>query len=159
MPLRENEVDASAPFRPDEQLYRRVLPQEELSDGEIDPTRFNSISFKKEVESAPSVLRGAFATPEDAVHPDCADQKDVSHQFVYSTSVSSLPKLIRSGDGKEFEIFPKHLPLPTCGAHSVVSCCRAGDDTKKYERPSPSARYDLRVKLAANMKKVLPVKG
>lgn len=154
MPVPESEVDPSRPFKPAEPLYRRVLPWEELSDGEIDPSRLNSVSFKKEVQSSPSVLRGEFAVPADALHKDCADQKDVSDNLVYYISVAELPPRINSDDGKQYCVFPLHFPLPTCGAHSVVSCCRTEDSTRKYERPSRSARNDLRVKLAAKMRKV-----
>ena len=45
LPRSEAEVDSSIPFIAAEQLFRRVLPSEELADGEIDPTRFNSVSF------------------------------------------------------------------------------------------------------------------
>jgi hypothetical protein len=154
LPLPENEVDNSTPFTPAEPLFRRVLPSEELSDGEIDPTRLNSVSFKKEIQSAPSVLRGLYASPEDALHKDCANQKDVTGQFVYYVGVGDLPDEIKSDDGKMFNVFPLHFPVPTCGAHSVISCCRKGDGTRAYEMPSPSARYDLRVKLAAKLQKI-----
>jgi hypothetical protein len=154
LPLSESEIDISTRFAADEQLYRRVFPSEELSDGEVDPTRFNSVSFKKEVQSAPSVLRSRFASPEDALHKDCAEQKDVSGQFVYYVLVQDLPGEIASDDEKRYSVFPLHFPLPTCGAHSVISCCLVGDDSRSYTKPSPSARYDLRVKLAARMQKV-----
>lgn len=153
MPLFENEVDPSAPFTEDELLFRRVLPSEEHN-GEIHPTQLNSVSFQKDVQSSPSVLRGKYASPKDALHSDCAGQKDVSDQSVYSIAVCDLPSTIRSNDGKIYSVFPLHFPLPTCGAHSVISCCLYGDQTKSYVRPSPSARYDLRVKLAAKMQKV-----
>jgi hypothetical protein len=154
LPLCDKEVDTSIAFAPEEALYRRVLPSEELDDGEIDPTRLNSVSFKKEVQSAPSVLRGKYATPEDVLHKDCADQKDVTGQLVYFVSVSDLPPEIHSDDGNASCVFPLHLPVPSCGAHSVISCCRKGDETRTYEKPSKSARYDLRVKLAAKMRKI-----
>jgi len=154
LPLSENEVDTSVPFAPEEELYRRVLPSEELADGEIDPTRLSSVSFKSDVQSSPSVLRSRYASPQDVLHKDCANQKDVSGQLIYFIAVNSLPRTIKSDDGREFEIFPLHLPFPTCGAHSVISCCRNGDPGRVYERPSQSARNDLRVKLAARMRKI-----
>src|SRR5580658_3023620 len=129
LPLSARSVDTSIPFSATEQLFRRVLPSEELTDGEIDLTRFNSVSFKKGVDGAPSVLRGRFSEPADALHRDCAGQKDVSNQFVYSISVGELPEEIHSDDGKHFSIYPLHLPEPTCGAHSVISSCRKGDDS------------------------------
>jgi hypothetical protein len=154
LPLTETEVDPSTPFEAQEQLYRRILSSEELLDGEIDPTRFNSVSFNKEVQSAPSVLRSHYASAEDALHKDCANQKDVSGQFVYYVFVRDLPGEIKSDDGKRYSVFPIHFPLPTCGAHAVVSCCLSGDQTRSYKKPSRSALNDLRVKLAAKMEKV-----
>lgn len=154
MPLRENEVDTSVPFTATEQLFRRVLPWEELADGEIDPTRFNSLSFNKVPDGAPSVLRGQFASPGDVLHRDCANDKDVSNQFVYSILVGELPTEIRSDDGNLFSVFPLHRPEPTWGAHSVISCCRSGDESRTYLPPSKSAKRDLRVKLAVRMRKI-----
>ena len=151
MPLGENEVDTSAPFQPDEMLYRRVLRSEELSDGEIYPTGLESVKFDKNAESAPSVLRSAFASAADALHRDCASQKDVSDQFVYSIRVAELPEVITCDTGKQYSVFPLHAPLPTCGAHSVISCCNLGDSTRTYQKPSRSARNDLRVKLATRL--------
>jgi hypothetical protein len=152
LPLRDSEVDSSRAFQADELLFRRVLPSEELEEGEIDPTRFNSISFKKELDGAPSVLRSQFASPEDALHPGCAGNKDVSQQKVYFIRVDELPIAIKSQDGKEFNVYPLHRPLPTCGAHSVIGCCISGDSTKTYTVPSQTAKNDLRVKLAAKMR-------
>lgn len=152
LPLRDFEVDSSRAFVADELLYRRILPSEELEDGEIDPTRFNSLSFKKELDGAPSVLRSQFASPEDALHPDCAGNKNVSQQRVYSIRVDELPEIIKSQDGKQYSVYPVHRPLPTCGAHSVIGSCMGGDLTKTYAVPSQTARNDLRVKLAAKMR-------
>jgi hypothetical protein len=159
LPLRDFEVDSTRAFAADELLYRRVLPSEELEEGEIDPTRFNSLSFKKELDGAPSVLRSQFASPQDALHPDCAGPKDVSQQRVYSIRVDELPGVIKSRDGKEYNVYPLHRPLPTCGAHSVIGSCMAGDLTKTYAVPSQTARNDLRVKLAAGMKRLSLVKN
>jgi hypothetical protein len=154
LPLRDSDVDSTRAFAADELLYRRVLPSEELADGEIDPTRFNSLSFKKELDGAPSVLRSQFAIPEDALHSDCAGDKNVSQQKVYSIRVDELPGQIKAQDGKAYSVYPVHRPLPTCGAHSVIGSCMAEDLTKTYAVPSQTARNDLRVKLAAKMRPV-----
>jgi hypothetical protein len=158
LPLRDSEVDSTHAFAADELLYRRVLPSEELEEGEIDPTRFNSLSFKKELDGAPSVLRSQFAAPEDALHPNCAGEKNVSEQKVYSIRVDELPAIIKSQDGKEYTVYPVHRPLPSCGAHSVIGSCIVEDLTKTYAIPSQTARNDLRVKLAARMRPVTLVK-
>lgn len=152
MPLRDCEVDPSRAFAADELLYRRIPSHEEIVSGEIDPTRFNSISFNKEVDGAPSVLRSQFASPMDALHPECAGGKDVSQQRVYYIRVDELPPVVISQDGKEFSVYPLHRPLPTCGAHSVIGSCMAGDLTRTYKVPSRTALNDLRVKLAVRMR-------
>jgi hypothetical protein len=154
LPLRDSEVDSTRAFAADELLYRRVLSSEELEEGEIDPTRFNSLSFKKELDGAPSVLRSQFSTPADALHPDCAGSKNVSQQKVYSIRVDELPGIVKSQDGKEYSVYPLHRPMPTCGAHSVIGSCLAEDLTRTYAVPSQTARNDLRVKLAAKMRPV-----
>ena len=153
MPLRKNEVDTQIPFLPSELLYRRVRPTD-LVDGEIIPTSLNSISYGKEVKAAPSVLRGKYAKPEDALHKDCAEQKDVSDFLVYYLLVSDLPDEVRCDSGRLFSLFPFHLPEPTCGAHSVISCCIKGDISKTYVKPSSTAlKNDIRVKLAKKLQK------
>jgi hypothetical protein len=48
-----------------------------------------------------------------------------------------------------FASYAVHLPEPTCGAHSVIATCKAGDEQKTYQKPSRTAINDLRVKLAA----------
>jgi hypothetical protein len=154
LPRLESEVDSSASFSTDELLYRRVRREEELNEGEIDPTRFNSFSFKKGIEGAPSVLRGKFATATDALHPDCANGTDVSKLLVYGITTGDLPPVISSDCGKKFEVFPLHKPEPLCGAHSVVATCEAGDALRSYAIPTKSARNDLKVKLAAKMRPV-----
>lgn len=154
MPSRDCEVDPSRAFLADELLYRRVPPTEEIEEGEIDPTRFNSISFSGGLDGAPSVLRSGFATPLDALHPDCAGGKDVSQQRVYFIRVDDLPQIIVSKDGKQYGVYPSHRPQPTCGAHSVIGTCMAGDSNRTFTIPSKTARNDLRVKLAVRMKPV-----
>ena len=105
------------------------------------------MSFSKNVTGAPSVVRGRFAVPLDAVHPNCAGPTDVSHYLVYFIEVQQLPNQVPTGDGRNLIFFPLHLPLPDCGAHSVVSCCAVGDNDRTYVKPSPSARNALRVSL------------
>jgi len=153
LPSLESEVDISIQFTADEPLYRRIM-ESELTDGEIDPSRFNSVSFDKEVSGAPSVLRGMFATPLDALHPDCADGKDVSQHIVYFILVRNLPTVITSAEGKSFEFYPLHKPTPRCGAHSVIASCLFGDQSKVYAKPSRSVRNALRVKLATQLQSV-----
>jgi hypothetical protein len=150
LPLLEREVDTSVEFAPAEPLYRRISAAE-LTGGEIDPSRFNSVSFDKSIEGAPSVLRGRFAEPRDVLHPHCADGRDVTHFLIYFIFVQDLPDVIKSDDGKEFAFFPSHRPEPTCGAHSVIACCIAGDPARGYSKPTRPVRNQLRAKLAAKL--------
>lgn len=151
LPLLESEVDTSIDFSPEEPLYRRIM-ESELIDGEIDPSRFNSISFDKTMRGAPSVLRAKYAKPFDVLHADCAWGKDRSHDLVDFILVRDLPAHIKSDDGRIFVFYPSHQPERTCGAHSVIASCLADDPAKTYVKPSKSVRYDLRVKLAVGFK-------
>ncbi len=153
MPVGESDVDTSAAFTADELLYRRVA-ETELTGGEVDPSRLNSITFDKDVKGAPSVLRSRFAVPEDVLHSDCARGKDVSFYLVYSLRVDDLPAVLMSDDGKSFSAYPLHQPEPTCGAHSVIASCLAEDQSRAYVKLPRSARNDLRAKLAVRMKRV-----
>ena len=154
MPLLESEVDISVEFRPEEPLYRRILASE-LTNGEIGPNSLNSVSFDKNVSGAPSVLRGAFARPIDALHSDCAGGKNVSNHLVFFILVRDLPSPIQTPEGNAFEFYPLHKPLPTCGAHSVIASCSAGDPARAYAKPSRPARNDLRAKLAVLLQPVV----
>jgi hypothetical protein len=154
LPIGESDVDALAEFTADELLYRRVA-EAELTGGEVDPSRLNSITFDKDVKGAPSVLRGLFAVPADVLHSDCAGGKDVSHYLVYSLRVDDLPAALKSDDGKCFSTYPLHQPERACGAHSVIASCLAEDQSRAYVKLPRSARNDLRTKLAVRMKRVL----
>lgn len=154
MPLLENEVDISVEFAPEEPLYRRALASE-LVDGELVVSSLESVSFGKEVSGAPSVLRGRFAKPIDALHADCAGGKDVSRHLVYFILVRDLPDVIQTPEGNAFEFYPLHKPEPTCGAHSVIASCLAGDPTRVYAKPSRTVRNDLRAKLAVRLQRVV----
>jgi len=150
LPLLENQVDTNSAFSDEELLYRRVSTSE-LTGGELDPSRLNSISFDKEIDGAPSVLRGRFSSPLDAIHVDCAGGKDKSDCLVYFMAVGEIPGPLRSGDGRDL-VFPiVHRPLPRCGAHSVIGCCEEGNPEKTYVVPSRKVRNDLRAKLATRL--------
>jgi hypothetical protein len=153
LPLLESEVDISIEFAPEEPLFRRVSANE-LTDGEIDPSSLNSVSFNKEISGAPSVLRGKFASPSDVLHVDCAGGKDVSSHLVYFILVRDVPDIIHSDDGKSFAFYPLHLPVANCGAHSVIASCLAGDKARVYAKPSRPVRNALRAKLATRLQPV-----
>lgn len=153
MPLRDHEVDTTIPFDPDERLFRRFLPSE-IVDGEITPASLNSMGFEKLEQGAPSVVREHFGTIWDTLHPDCGGNTAKDFE-VFSVQVRNVPKGVKSTDGKEFDFFPRHAPMPACGAHSVISCCSAGDVSQTYTKPPSSARNDFRQKLARFFKQEL----
>lgn len=153
-PLTDSQVDKAQPFEASELLYRRVYPSEVNSVGELDPSSLSSISFSKDIKGSPSVLRSAFATPDDAIASECADGKDVSACSVFYIEVGRLPGPLAAGDGKNISFHPVHHPLPTCGAHSVIASYNSGDANREYVMPSRVVRNALRAKLAILMKDV-----
>jgi len=153
LPLKASEVDPEFPFSGGELLYRRLERRELNENGEIDPTRINSISFKVDVESAPSVMRSRFSSPEDVLHVLCAG-RDTAGWLVYFIRVDALPKQLKSGDGRSFDFFPKHVALIDCGAHSVVACAESSDAEKSYVRPSTKVINDFKVKFAVALRPV-----
>lgn len=153
LPLKASEVDATAPFTPEELLYRRVERSELNSKGEVDPTRINAISFKKDVESAPSVMRSRYSTPADVLHVLCAE-RDTTNWLVFSARVDGLPSGLKSGDGRSFDFFPKHVPLEDCGAHSVVASAQSDDVSKAYAKPSDGVVNAFKAKFATSLKRV-----
>jgi hypothetical protein len=154
LPRSDKEVDICRPFDGEELIFRRASPSEINSVGELDPSQLASVSFGKEFKGAPSVLRGAFSVPSDALTPDCSGGKDSSHCSVFQMKVTNLPKEVVSGDGRKFDFYPLHDPLPTCGAHSVISCCHSGDPQMEYVVPPRAVKNQLRSTLASFMKKV-----
>ena len=151
MPLKASEVDSTCPFSAQELLYRRLERRELNEKGEIDPTRINSVSFKANVEAAPSVMRSLFSAPEDVLHVLCAG-RDTSGWLVYAIRVDALPVGLRAGDGRSFDFLPRHIPLEDCGAHSVVACVESADATKSYVKPSAKVINDFKVKFALGLK-------
>ena len=152
MPRLASEVDVSVPFSPSEFLYRRAFPFELNSKGELVPTQLESFSFSKEVEGAPSFLRGEYAKPRDVIHQDCAGKTDVSSCSVLRMMVSELPGLLLAGDGKRYSFWPVHKPLPKCGAHCVIGSHLFGDLGRTYVKPSAAVVSQLRVEICRGLK-------
>ncbi len=120
-----------------------------VHDGQIDPV---ALGFQRPM----STLRSSEATPEDVLHPDCADGKTVTQQIVISFPLSILPTTIEDGAGKEFNVFPNHKPVPQCFAHTNLWCLDASlavdrtneisDATEKelYKEPPKKVKNRLR---------------
>jgi hypothetical protein len=153
LPQKASEVDTDAPFTPEELLYRRVHRDKVNSKGEVDPSQINVTSFKRDIRSAPSVMRSRFCVPADVLHIDCAE-RETSDWLVFFTRVDSLPAGIVSGDQRSFDFYPAHIPLEHCGAHSVVASCITGDVERTYVKPSGAVASDFRVKFANSLKPV-----
>jgi hypothetical protein len=158
LPVTAVEVDVRKPFSDDELLFRRALPIELNSRGELVPTQLESFSFSKNVEGAPSFLRGAYAVPSDAIHRACAADKDVSHCFVFQMFVSEMPGPIATGDGKRLYLFwPVADPIDLCGAHCVIGSHLHDDPMRAYSKPSGAVVNELRVRICAALNKGGPV--
>lgn len=154
LPVTAVEVDVLKPFSDGELLFRRALPIELNSRGELVPIQLESFSFSKNVEGAPSFLRGAYAVPGDAIHRACAADKDVSHCFVFQMFVSELPGQIVTGDGKRRYLFwPVADPIELCGAHCVIGSHLHDDPTRTYSKPSNAVVNEIRVRVCAALNK------
>jgi hypothetical protein len=146
LPLRADQVSPEQPFDDGELLYRRISPDELNSKGEIDPSRIQVTGFTKDINSSPSVNRGAFSLPEDVLSMPCAG-KDVQSWTVFFLQVQALPKGLLAGDGRAFDFFPHHAPLEMCGAHSVIASCLAANPNQ-YAKPTRPVVNDFKVKFA-----------
>lgn len=153
LPLTASEVDTTRPFSPEELLYRRVGPGELNSIGEVLPTGIACVSFRANVESAPSVMRSDFSQPSDVLDVLCAT-KEVPGWLVYFVRVDGLPGEIIAPDNRLHYFFPKHIPEKTCGAHSVVACCLATDPERAYVKPTARLANDFKVKFALGLKPI-----
>jgi hypothetical protein len=151
LPLKASEVDANSPFAPDEFLFRRVGPEELNTKGEVDPTRIEAISFNKNVESAPSVMRSRYSGPDDVLHVLCAE-RDTAGWLVYFLRVDQLPDGLKTGDGRSFDFFPKHVPLENCGAHSVVASALSADASRVYVKPSQQVINAFKTRFATALR-------
>jgi hypothetical protein len=151
LPRTASEVDSELPFSPDELLYRRVGPEDINSMGEVRPSSITD--FTANVRSSPSVLRSHFCEPGDVLHFLCAE-KDTAGWLVYFVRVDCLPAPLISGDNRTFQFFPLPMPLPNCGAHSVIASCDANDTSRAYSKPSGRVGKNFKVKLAVSLKPV-----
>jgi len=85
-------------FEDNESLFRRYL-QSHFQGGELDPS---AIRF----DEPPSFLRSAFSEPEDALHTDCADGKNVSGFGVLVMKASAAHYQERTVDNWVFTFQP-----------------------------------------------------
>ena len=134
----------------DELLYRRYR-SEHFNDGKILPASFR---FPRQ-----SFNRSRFSKPEDVLHPDCCDGKALSAQGgwgVLECPVGQIPSPVSSIDGRNYIFSPKHVPEPTCYAHSELWCRKDSSDTSQYDDPPTSVKETFRIKLAQVMTVRIP---
>jgi hypothetical protein len=146
-------------FAPNEFLFRQV-PNTHIEDnGEVS---FFAIQTNTKFSDIPSrctsVVRSAFtASFLDAIHPNCAGGKDLSATHsVRHVRVADLPRGLRivpeqQGDNVRWNMYPHHVPLPLCYAHSTICCCNQ-DAPGMCAEPPPSVRAEFRRWFAANLR-------
>jgi hypothetical protein len=131
-------------FDPDEFFYRRYA-MVHVVDDQVLPQH---IGFPK-----PSFNRSKFSQPEDVLHVDCCDGKELPGWGVLESKVSDLCVSAESGDKRKFTTYPKHVPRPTCYAHSELWCASS---TSEDAKPTESAKEKLRILVARALKVKIP---
>ena len=131
-------------FDPDEFLYRRYA-MIHFAEGRVLP---QFISFPK-----PSFNRSKFSRPEDVLHVDCCDGKELPGWGVLESRASDLRVSAEAGDKRKFTLYPKHVPKATCFAHSELWCSSPTSDDAK---PTESAKEKLRILLSRALKVKIP---
>jgi hypothetical protein len=137
-------------FEDSELLYRRILATYVISEDELNPA---AISFSK---GAPSLIRSKYGTPQDAIHPDCADDQDVTKFDVYGVPASAINlTLVCSQTRRCFDFSGSHAPLTKCYSHSLIDCREKTKENIGYSVPTRPVKNDFRVKFAIAMRNYL----
>jgi hypothetical protein len=135
-----------------ERLYHRVPPDRPGPNGEIVPSDIRC-EYKKELKKCPSVVRSRYATPEDALHSDCAGGHDVSKFLLFYLVAGDLPKGVEAGSGQLYDFYPRHDPEPTCYAHTLIACKKRESAQGEYDPPSTHVRNKLKSHFVAAFEK------
>lgn len=143
-PMHQDGRAAVDSFDPHEFLYRRYA-MVHFADGQVLP---QSISFPE-----PSFNRSKFSRPEDVLHVDCCDGKELPGWGVLESGASDLSVSAESGDNRKFTLYPKHVPTPACYAHSELWCSSPSSQDAK---PTESAKEKLRILLSRALKVKIP---
>jgi hypothetical protein len=103
-------------FNADELVYRRYARGDYLEGG-FRPQSIHPVN-------GTSVNRAKYSNPEDALHPNCCDDKEYVGLGIYSFSAGSVEDESFSipNDKREFRFEMRHVPLPKCKAHSQIHC-------------------------------------
>lgn len=140
-------------FKDDEQLFRRFPPSVK---SEVLAT---SIRFNE----PPSFCRSQFARPEDTIHPNCANGKDVSQFGVFALPVAATRVVLSDENHKTYHFVPKHRPEPNCYAHTEIHCLMQRDSdgsavSNGHIKPPKIVRNQLRKQIATALVEVIPAK-
>jgi hypothetical protein len=140
-PRNRNGESEDQVFSEGELLYRRYKA-EHFQNQQLLPAAFK---FPR-----PSFNREKYSTPEDVLHPDCCDGKQLSVGWgVLECSSTNLPTPVVGQDGQVFHFEPIHKPQDCCYAHSEVWCRSGGSGF--VDEPSRKVRETFRVRLAQRM--------
>jgi hypothetical protein len=72
---------------------------------------------------------------------------------VLESRASDLGVSAESGDKRKFTLYPKHVPEPTCYAHSELWC---SSSTSVDAKPTESAREKLRILVSRALRVKIP---
>jgi hypothetical protein len=143
-------------FDADERLFRRV-PISHIEDGELSLLAIrNGLKFETNPPKCTSVVRSKYCAHfSDALHPNCAEDKECPNTTVYFLRVGDLAKGIRIEPPEKvstgsWDLFPYHDPRPKCYAHSTICSCEQ-TAPRVPVKPPPSVRDQFREWLRQNL--------
>jgi len=140
-PRYRNDAPDDPSFTEGERLYRRYRA-EHFQNRQLLPSAFK---FPRQ-----SFNREKYSTPEDVLHRDCCDGKQLDAGWgVLECSSSDLPTPVVGQDGKVFHFEPVHQPMECCYAHTEVWCKSGGGGL--VDEPSRKVKETFRVRLAQRM--------
>jgi hypothetical protein len=156
-PLHTDGQAADQVFDADELLFRRV-PISHIEDGELSilALRDAELKLERHPPDCTSVLRSKYCTHyTDVLHPDCAEKDYSKTHAVHYWRVGDLAKgkmiyPLPNGSTRKWDLFPYHVPLPTCYAHSTICCCEQSTPGTT-ERPPQSLRPQFRDWFRSNL--------
>jgi hypothetical protein len=147
---------ADQTFGADELLFRRV-PNSHIEEGELNLLAIgNGFTFEKTPPNCSSAVRSKYCAHfSDALHPDCAEDRECPNTKVYFLRVGHLAKgmMIKPTEKVptgRWDLYPYHDPLPRCFAHSTICSCEQGAPNLPV-RPPPSVRGQFRTWLSENL--------
>ena len=144
--LYTNNREPDQQFDDQENLYRRI-PNNACVNGILSP-----IALKFDDDSGQSFNRSRYSIPSDVLEPECCDGKQIIQHDVYSMKASCLPFKIPASGEPAYAFQMKHVPKPTCYAHSELWCNQGGRIEAAYECPPKRVKIELRIKLALCLK-------